>query len=245
MSIESVKIENLNVFYSEKQVLHNVNLSFDKNSINCIIGQSGCGKTTLIKCINKSICYIDKAKMDGQIYIEGQNQNDINDLVLRKMVGIVSQTPIVFPFSIYENLTYPLDYHFKLSKNDKKNKIIDALTKVKLYDDIKDKLKTSAMNLSGGEKQRLCIARTLLTEPKVLLLDEPCSALDNKNREAIEKMLIELKKEVTIIIITHNISEAKAIEDKTIFINDGKVVEEGHNIIDNPTTIELKEFLRI
>lgn len=243
MSNIKIKIENLNSFYGNKQVLKNINCNIIANNITCIIGASGCGKTTLLKTLNKSIEYDDVAKIYGKILLDNVDIDTINTESLRKKIGIVTQTAVIFPFSIYKNLLYPLDYHTKLSKSEKENRIINVLKKVKLFDEIKDSLNKAAENLSGGQKQRLSIARTLLTEPDVLLLDEPCSALDVKNQEAIENLLIELKKEITIVIVTHNIKEAKKIQDYTIFMNDGVIVEEGNNIFNVQESDLLKNFL--
>lgn len=242
-----IKIENLNVWYDNKKVLDNVNHSFLENNITCIIGASGCGKTTLLKSINRSIEYDENVKVSGNILFDENNSlKSIYSVAaedLRKKVGIVSQNPVVFPFSIYKNLLYPLDYYTKLSKGEKKDKIIEVLKKVELYEEVKDSLDRHAENLSGGQKQRLCIARTLLTDPEVLLLDEPCSALDVRNQDVIEKMLLQLKNEITIIIVTHNIKEAERLKDKIIFMDAGKIVETGEDIIKNPKSESLIDFL--
>jgi phosphate transport system ATP-binding protein len=242
-----LKIENLNISYDNKKVINDVSCSFNEKEITCIIGASGCGKTTLLKSINRSIEYDENAKVSGNIFLNtnGNMKNiyRMNAEDLRRKVGIVSQIPVVFPFSIYKNLLYPLDYYTKLNKDEKKNIIIDVLKKVELYDEVKDDLERDAENLSGGQKQRLCIARTLLTEPEILLLDEPCSALDVKNQDVIEKMLLQLKNEITIIIVTHNIKEAEKLKDKIIFMDNGKIEDEGLDIIKNPKTENLKNFL--
>lgn len=247
MNNVNVKIENLSVSYDGKKVIDNINYSFYRNEITCIIGASGCGKTTLLKIINRSIEYDENVKTSGNILLEEnghfKNIYDISEEVLRKRVGIVSQNPVVFPFSIYKNLLYPLDYYTKLNKEEKKEKVINVLKKVELYDEVKDNLDKYADNLSGGQKQRLCIARTLLTEPEVLLLDEPCSALDVRNQDVIEKLLLQLKNEITIIIVTHNIKEAEKLKDKIIFMDAGKIIEDGVDIIKNPKSVALKDFL--
>ena len=242
-----IKIESLNVSYGDKKVIDNISYSFFKNKITCIIGASGCGKTTLLKSINRSIEYDENAKTCGNILLEENNSiKNIYNITaedLRKKVGIVSQSPVVFPFSIYKNLLYPLNYCTDLSKCEKKEKIINVLKKVELYEEVKDSLDRYADNLSGGQKQRLCIARTLLTEPDVLLLDEPCSSLDVKNQDVIEKMLLQLKQEMSIIIVTHNIKEAERLKDKVLFMDGGKIIEDGEDIIKKPKSDILKDFL--
>ena len=245
MGNEILKVNNLNVYFENKQILNNINLTFDENTISCIIGSSGCGKTTLLKTINNSIAFDKELKIDGTIYFEGKNISEIVETNLRKQIAMLMQMPIVFPFSIYKNLEYVLDYHFKLSKKEKNDRIIDILKKVQLYDEIQNDLKMSAEKLSGGQKQRLCLARALLTEPKIILLDEPCSALDVYNTMCIENLLLNLKKELTIIIVTHNIQEAKRINDRIIFMKDGKVIEDSKDFFDNMITEEAKAFINV
>ena len=245
MGKEILKVNSLNVFFDNKQILNNINLSFLENTISCIIGSSGCGKTTLLKTINNSIVFDKELTVSGSIFFNGKDIKDINEIVLRKEIAMLMQMPVVFPFSVYKNLEYVLDYHFKLSKNEKNDRIIDILKKVQLYEEIKDDLKMSAEKLSGGQKQRLCLARALLTEPKILLLDEPCSALDVFNTMCIENLLLELKKELTIIIVTHNIQEAKRINDRIIFMKDGKVLEDKEDFFDNMTTDEARTFINV
>lgn len=157
---------------------------------------------------------------------DGINSNNIPIEILRKNIGIVFQNPTPFPMSIYKNISYALKY-YGCNKKHLENKIIDILKSVNLYDEVKDKLNTSALKLSGGQKQRLCLARSLTVEPNILLLDEPCSSLDIVNSEKIENTLIKLKENYTIIIVTHNINQAKKISDNTIFMQDGKIIESG------------------
>ncbi len=245
MEKEILKINNLNVYFENKTILNEINLSFNKNTISCIIGSSGCGKTTLLKTINNSIAFDKELKEDGSIYYNGKNINDIVETTLRKEIAMLMQMPIVFPFSIYKNLEYVLDYHFKLNKKEKNDRIVDILKKVQLYDEIQNDLKISAEKLSGGQKQRLCLARALLTEPSIILLDEPCSALDVYNTMCIENLLMDLKKELTIIIVTHNIQEARRINDRIIFMKDGKVLEDSEDFFENMITDEAKAFINV
>ena len=221
-----LKLKNINVFYGDKKILDNINIEFEKNKITSIIGPSGCGKTTLLKTINKIILEENNAQITGDIEFDGINSNNIPIEILRKNIGIVFQSPTPFPMSIYKNISYALKY-YGYNKKYLENKIIDILKSVNLYDEVKDKLNTSALKLSGGQKQRLCLARSLTVEPNILLLDEPCSSLDIVNSEKIENTLIKLKENYTIIIVTHNINQAKKISDNTIFMRDGKIIESG------------------
>lgn len=221
-----LKLKNINVFYCDKKILDNINIEFERNKITSIIGPSGCGKTTLLKTINKIILEENNAQITGYIEFDGINSNNIPIEILRKNIGIVFQNPTPFPMSIYKNISYALKY-YGYNKKHLENKIIDILKSVNLYDEVKDKLNTSALKLSGGQKQRLCLARSLTVEPNILLLDEPCSSLDIVNSEKIENTLIKLKENYTIIIVTHNINQAKKISDNTIFMRDGKIIESG------------------
>lgn len=221
-----LKLKNINVFYGDKKILDNINIEFERNKITSIIGPSGCGKTTLLKTINKIILEENNAQITGDMEFDGINSNNIPIEILRKNIGIVFQNPTPFPMSIYKNISYALKY-YGYNKKHLENKIIDILKSVNLYDEVKDKLNTSALKLSGGQKQRLCLARSLTVEPNILLLDEPCSSLDIVNSEKIENTLIKLKENYTIIIITHNINQAKKISDNTIFMRDGKIIESG------------------
>lgn len=221
-----LKLKNINVFYGDKKILDNINIEFERNKITSIIGPSGCGKTTLLKTINKIILEENNAQITGDMEFDGINSNNIPIEILRKNIGIVFQNPTPFPMSIYKNISYALKY-YGCNKKHLENKIIDILKSVNLYDEVKDKLNTSALKLSGGQKQRLCLARSLTVEPNILLLDEPCSSLDIVNSEKIENTLIKLKENYTIIIVTHNINQAKKISDNTIFMRDGKIIESG------------------
>lgn len=221
-----LKLKNINVFYGDKKILDNINIEFERNKITSIIGPSGCGKTTLLKTINKIILEENNAQITGYMEFDGINSNNIPIEILRKNIGMVFQNPTPFPMSIYKNISYALKY-YGYNKKYLENKIIDILKSVNLYDEVKDKLNTSALKLSGGQKQRLCLARSLTVEPNILLLDEPCSSLDIVNSEKIENTLIKLKENYTIIIVTHNINQAKKISDNTIFMRDGKIIESG------------------
>lgn len=238
-----LKLKNINVFYGDKKILDNINIEFERNKITSIIGPSGCGKTTLLKTINKIILEENNAQITGYMEFDGINSNNIPIEILRKNIGIVFQNPTPFPMSIYKNISYALKY-YGYNKKHLENKIIDILKSVNLYDEVKDKLNTSALKLSGGQKQRLCLARSLTVEPNILLLDEPCSSLDIVNSEKIENTLIKLKENYTIIIVTHNINQAKKISDNTIFMRDGKIIESGETfeILENSKDLIERDY---
>lgn len=219
-----LEVNNLNINFGKKKILKDVSLKIRKNEITVILGQSGCGKSTLLKSFNK-IVEEEGGKIEGEILLEGENINKISLQNLRKEIGLVFQTHVVFPFSIEKNLTYALEYHNNFNKLELEERKIELLKKTKLYDELKDNLNMYAGKLSGGQKQRLSIARCMSVKPKIILLDEPCSSLDVKNTMYIEEMLIELKKEYTIVIVTHNLAQAKRIGDNVIFMDNGEIIE--------------------
>lgn len=235
-----IEIKNLCVSFDEKEILKNISVNFMKNKITAIIGQSGSGKTTLLNTI--SLINEDYA---GEIFFESQNIKTIKKEILRKNIGILLQNATPFPMSILQNLTYAPIYHGVKDKDVLNDLVVKLLKECSLYDEVKDKLDKSALSLSGGQKQRLCLARTLSVNPKVLLLDEPCSSLDINNTKIIENTLLSLSKNHTIIIITHNLSQAKRIADKIVFMQDGKIIEQGDKgeLFTNPKSKELKKYL--
>ena len=239
-----LKLININVFYDDKKILDNINIEFERNKITSIIGPSGCGKTTLLKTINKIILEENNSRIIGNIEFDGVDTDNIPIEILRKNIGMVFQNPTPFPLSIYKNISYALKY-YGYNKKYLENKVIDILKTVNLYDEVKDKLNTSALKLSGGQKQRLCLARSLSVEPNILLLDEPCSYLDIINSEKIEETLIKLKEKYTIIIVTHNINQAKKISDNAIFMYNGKIIESGktQDIFSNPKNQVTKNYI--
>lgn len=219
------KIENVNLFYGEKQALKNINLELYKNKVTAFIGPSGCGKSTLLRCLNRMNDLFDGCKVEGTILYEDKDIKDINTLDLRTKVGMVFQNPNPFPMSIYDNIAYgPRCQGIK--NKEVLNKIVEeSLKKAALYDEVKDRLKDSAMGLSGGQQQRLCIARCIAMQPEVILMDEPTSALDPIATLKIEELINELKKEYTIIIVTHNMQQATRVSDYTAFFMLGEVIE--------------------
>lgn len=218
-----LKIENLYVRSGDKNILENINLDIESNKITVILGPSGGGKTTLLKSINRMV-EEDNLKREGTIYFQNKDIYNMELQEVRKNIGMVFQQPNAFPFSIYKNMFYALEYHGHMDKKAMEKLIVEKLKKVSLYEEIDGDLKKNALKLSGGQQQRLCIARALTVNPKVLLLDEPCSALDEENTLNIERLLVELKKEYTIILVTHNLKQAERIGDRKIYVEKGKII---------------------
>lgn len=237
-----VEFSGLRAGFGKKEILHGIDLAVKKNKITAIIGQSGCGKTTLLKTVNR-ILEDEGGYIQGKITVDGQDIMKISKEELRKRVGIVFQQPIAFPYSIEKNLTYVLKYHYNLSKEELKKRCEECLREARLYDEVREQMSMSAAKLSGGQKQRLAIARSLCVNPELMLLDEPCSALDMKNTMAIEEMLLELKEQYTIVIVTHNLAQAQRIADDIVFMNQGKVLEitEKNQFFSEPSSELAKE----
>ena len=224
--MESVfKIENVNLFYGNKQALKNINLDLYKNQVTAFIGPSGCGKSTLLRCLNRMNDLIEGCKVEGSILYENQNISQMNTLELRRKVGMVFQNPNPFPMSIFDNIAYGPRCQGIKKKETLKNIVVESIKKAALYDEVKDRLKESAMGLSGGQQQRLCIARCIAMKPDVILMDEPTSALDPIATLKIEELIHELKKDYTIIIVTHNMQQATRVSDYTAFFMLGEVIE--------------------
>jgi phosphate transport system ATP-binding protein len=239
-----LKTENLTVKYGERQVLKEINYSFEKNKITAIIGPSGCGKSTFLKSLNRTVEEYG-GTIGGRIILHNENIMDISLQKLRSCIGMVFQTPIVFPFSIYKNMTYAPIYNGEKNKEELNNIVERYLKKSGLYNEVKNDLNMLATKLSGGQQQRLAIARCLTVNPEIILLDEPCSALDIKNTANIEKMLIELKDDYTIIIVTHNLAQAKRIADNVVFMEEGQIIEKGspENIFNQPMDSRTVEYI--
>ncbi len=219
------KIENLNLFYGETHALKNVKLDIYKNKVTAFIGPSGCGKSTLLRCLNRMNDLIPSCRIEGDITFEGSDINTLNTVDLRTRVGMVFQKPNPFPMSIYDNVAYGPRCAGIRNKEELNKIVTDSLKKAGLYEEVKTRLKDSALGLSGGQQQRLCIARCIAMEPDVILADEPTSALDPIATQTIEKLLQELKKDYTIIIVTHNMQQAARISDYTAFFLLGEVIE--------------------
>lgn len=222
----AISVAGLDLFYGEFQALKNVNMTIKKNEITAFIGPSGCGKSTLLKCFNRMNDLVAGCRVTGEIIIGGRNIHKLNNVsLLRKEIGMVFQKPNPFPMSIYDNIAYA-PRTFGVRKKSELNDIVEkSLRGASIWDEVKDRLNKSALGLSGGQQQRLCIARALSANPKVLLLDEPTSALDPISTGKIEELSAELKKDYTIVMVTHNMQQAARISDKTAFFLLGEVVE--------------------
>ena len=223
-----MQIENLDLFYGDFQALKNINMEIQANEITAFIGPSGCGKSTFLKTLNRMNDLVEGCRITGKVTLEGQdiyNGMDVN--LLRKRVGMVFQKPNPFPMSIYDNIAYGPRTHGIRSKAKLDDIVEKSLRNAAIWDETKDRLKTSALGMSGGQQQRLCIARALAVQPDILLMDEPTSALDPISTAKIEDLCMELKKDYTIIIVTHNMQQAARISDKTAFFLLGEVIEMG------------------
>lgn len=235
---EIIKTVNLNLWYGEKQALLDINMSILPNKITALIGPSGCGKSTLIRCFNRMNDVIEKCKITGNIYFNGMDiyAPDADAVEVRKKIGMVFQKPNPFPKSIYENVAYGSRVQGITSKKHLDEIVEKSLRNAALWDEVKDRLHESAMGLSGGQQQRLCIARSLSIEPEVILMDEPCSALDPIATAKIEDLMAGLKKKYTVIIVTHNMQQAARVSDYTAYMYLGKLIEFGDTdqIFENP-----------
>lgn len=242
---EIMTIKNLGVSYDGKPVLKGISMKIRPNRITAVMGPSGCGKTTLLRSLNGLLWEEAGTEVTGEVLLSGKNIKELSTETLRRRVGLVFQTPSPFPFSIYKNMTYAPRYYGVRDKEKLEKIVTEKLKMAGLYEEVKDELNKSAWKLSGGQKQRLCIARALTVEPEILLLDEPCSALDVKSSAVIEEMLTELKKEYTIVIVTHNIAQARRIADDAAFIFEGRLVEWGEagELFEDPKEEETRSFL--
>lgn len=240
-----LKCRDIDLSYGEKQVLNKINLNIYKNKVTAFIGPSGCGKSTLLRCFNKMNDLIASCKIEGTITYESENINNYNPVELRSKIGMVFQNPNPFPMSIFDNVAYGPRCSGIKNKDLLKQIVIDSLKKASLYDEVKDRLKDSALGLSGGQKQRLCIARTIAMKPEVILMDEPTSALDPIATLKIEELIEELKKEYTIVIVTHNMQQATRISDYTAFFLLGDLIEFGltKDIFSNPKHQKTEEYI--
>jgi phosphate transport system ATP-binding protein len=241
----ALRTEHLNLYYGSFHSLMDVNFHVFKKSITALIGPSGCGKSTLLRCFNRMNDLIDDVKRDGKILVEEQDIDEVDIIELRKRVGMVFQRPNPFPFSVYENLIYGLKIHDMGTRKSRQETVERCLRAVGLWDELKGKLSASALNLSEEIKQRLCIARLLTVEPEIILLDEPCSALDPIATLRVEELMIELKKDYTILIVTHNMQQAARVSDYTGFMLLGELVEFGDTsqIFTSPQDVRTEDYI--
>ena len=226
--MDKLTIKNLDLYYSEFKALKNINLNIQEKEITAFIGPSGCGKSTLLKSLNRMNDLVEGCRIEGEVLLDGENiYRDMDVNLLRKRVGMVFQKPNPFPMSIYDNIAYGPRTHGIRSKVKLDELVENSLRGAAIWDEVKDRLKKSALGLSGGQQQRICIARALAVQPEVLLMDEPTSALDPISTAKVEELALELKKDYTIVMVTHNMQQAARISDRTAFFLLGEVVEFG------------------
>jgi phosphate transport system ATP-binding protein len=223
-----IMVDKLTLYYGSNMALNKVSINVVKNSVLALIGPSGCGKSSFLKTMNRMNDLIDGVKIEGEVLLDGENiyYPDIDVVNLRKRVGMVFQRPNPFPMSIYDNVAYGPRIHGLQDKVRLNELVEQSLIDSALWGEVKDRLKSSAMSLSGGQQQRLCIARLLAVEPQVLLMDEPCSALDPISTMKIEELVTELKRDYTIVMVTHNMQQAARVSDSTAFFLTGEMVEQ-------------------
>ena len=226
--MDKLTIKNLDLYYSEFKALKNINLNIQEKEITAFIGPSGCGKSTLLKSLNRMNDLVEGCRIEGEVLLDGENiYKDMDVNLLRKRVGMVFQKPNPFPMSIYDNIAYGPRTHGIRSKVKLDELVENSLRGAAIWAEVKDRLKKSALGLSGGQQQRICIARALAVQPEVLLMDEPTSALDPISTAKVEELALELKKDYTIVMVTHNMQQAARISDRTAFFLLGEIVEFG------------------
>lgn len=224
-----LEVENLHFYYGDTRVIHGVDISFPEKQVTALIGPSGCGKSTLLRCFNRMNDLIDISRVEGEVILNGHNiySKSTDVIELRRQVGMVFQKSNPFPKSVYENVIYGLRIAGEKDKRVLDERVETSLKDAGLWDEVKDRLNESALSLSGGQMQRLCIARAISVDPQVILMDEPCSALDPKSTARIEGLISELRKNFTIIIVTHNMQQAARVSDYTAFLFEGDLIEYG------------------
>ena len=245
MNSSIITTKNLNLYYGENKAINNCNFSVSTNKVTAIIGPSGCGKSTLLRSMNRMNDFIDSFKLDGEVLLNGKNiyNNNVDSTELRKNVGMVFQKPNPFPKSIYNNIIWgPKINKFDV---DYDQLVEESLKNAGLWDEVKDRLDDSALSLSGGQQQRLCIARAIAMKPKVILMDEPCSALDPKSTAIIEMLIKDLRDSYSIVIVTHNMQQAARVSDYTAFLYEGDLIEFGdtEQLFKNPEKKQTEDYI--
>ena len=224
----TISAQNISVFYSGKMAIDNINMNINQNEVTALIGPSGCGKSTFIRCLNRMNDVIENCTIEGKIILNGTNiyNPEVDIVKLRTNIGMVFQKPNPFPKSVYDNIIYAPKLHGLVNKKSESDDLVEkSLTEAGLFNEVKDRLDDSGTSLSGGQQQRLCIARAIAVNPFVILMDEPCSALDPIATAVIEELIDSLKKKITIIIVTHNMQQAARVSEKTAFFHLGKLIE--------------------
>lgn len=239
--------KNLNFYYGKHQALFDNNIEIEEKKVTAVIGPSGCGKSTHLRIYNRIFELYREQKATGELFVDGINilDSSVDLLELRRKIGMIFQKPTPFPMSVYDNIAYVLKLHFKLSKSEIQDRVESALKRACIWDEVKDKLKSSGLALSGGQQQRLCIARAIAAEPEILLMDEPTSAIDPVATLKIEELIMELKEKFTIMIVTHNMQQASRISDYTAFFYKGKIVEfdQTTKIFTNPAQKQTEDYI--
>jgi phosphate transport system ATP-binding protein len=242
-----VQSKNLNFYYGSSQALYDVSLDFQKNMVTALIGPSGCGKSTYLRCFNRMNDLIPNTHVEGEIQFDGENitRDNIDVVTLRSRIGMVFQKPNPFPKTIFENVAYGLKVNGEKDKAFINDRVVESLKQAALWDEVQDRLHTSALGLSGGQQQRLCIARALAVKPEILLMDEPASALDPIATQKIEELIHVLKKDLTIIIVTHNMQQAARVSDFTAFFYMGRLIEtdETKAIFTKPNLKQTEDYI--
>ena len=242
-----IETDNLRLFYGQAEALKNISMTIRERMVTAFIGPSGCGKSTLLRCFNRMNDLIDHVRIEGGVKIGGQNIHgrDVDVIELRKRVGMVFQKSNPFPKSIYENIAYALRLHGMKEKSDLDEAVEHSLRNAALWDEVKDRLHSSALGLSGGQQQRLCIARAIAIQPEIILMDEPASALDPLATGRVEDLILDLKKDFTIVIVTHNMQQAARISDYTAFFYIGELIEYDttNRIFTNPAKKQTEDYV--
>ena len=242
------KSRNVDVYYGDKQALFGIDIDIMEHKVTSLIGPSGCGKSTFLRCLNRMNDVIDICRMEGEILLDGQDiyADEIDVVELRARVGMVFQKPNPFPKSIYENIVYGPRIHGMIDNNTDADEIVEnSLKRAGLWNEVKDRLNSPGTGLSGGQQQRLCIARAIAVSPEVILMDEPCSALDPIATAIIEELIDELKENFTIVIVTHSMQQAARVSQKTAFFHLGKIIEFGNTdqIFTNPQNQQTQDYI--
>ncbi len=246
-NIAAIEINQFSAYYGEFQAIHDVDLIIPKKQVTAFIGPSGCGKSTLLKWVNRMNDVVPSATAKGQLHVGDINvlssQTDVVDL--RRRVGMVFQKPNPFPKTIFDNVAFGPRLHFKITKTELSELVEWSLKKAALWDEVKDRLNKSALGLSGGQQQRLCIARAIAVGPEILLMDEPCSALDPASTARIEDLIFEIREQYTIVIVTHNMHQAARCSDRTAFFYEGRIIENGttDQVFTNPDAKQTEDYV--
>jgi len=245
--LDKIAVENLNFYYGDSRALKNISLRFYRNKVTAIVGPSGCGKSTLLRILNRIYDIYPRQRAEGEVLLDGEDildeKQDVN--LLRARIGMVFQKPTPFPMTIYENIAFGIRLYERLARGELDRRVEDALRRAALWEEVKDKLNANGLSLSGGQQQRLCIARTIAVRPEVILLDEPCSALDPISTAKIEELIDELKEDYTIVIVTHNMQQAARVSDFTAFMYLGELVEFGptDQVFTRPATQRTSDYI--